>query len=168
MNSQIIINCSLIIIGAIIILFCILEVRALINSILFIPQNQRKRIKIYLMLHRGLMIFFFFGYIATFSAFIFKYTLAGEAFVSIIFFLGAVFVYISVLAQSRLVSAIQTTLQGMLPICSMCKKIQAQNNNEQVWKQIEDYISERTDVAFTHGYCPECYEKEMKNINVKQ
>jgi hypothetical protein len=29
---------------------------------------------------------------------------------------------------------------------------------------IEDYISERTDVGFSHGFCPECYAEEMKTV----
>lgn len=117
-------NCVLIIIGAMIILFCILETKGFIDVILFIPEIQRKRIKIYLMIHRGLMIFFFYGYIIALSAFIFNFSLVSEIFVSIIFFLGAVFVYISIIVQSKLFAEIQTTIQGMLPICSMCKKIQ--------------------------------------------
>jgi PAS domain S-box-containing protein len=45
------------------------------------------------------------------------------------------------------------TLSGMLPICSRCKKIR---DDQGYWKQIEAYISERSDAEFSHGICPDC------------
>jgi DNA-binding response OmpR family regulator len=48
------------------------------------------------------------------------------------------------------------TLQGLLPICMHCKKIRS---DDHYWTQVEDYLSQRTDVRFTHGLCPECLEK---------
>ena len=48
------------------------------------------------------------------------------------------------------------TLEGMLPICSSCKKIRTPDND---WHVIEKYIKERTDATFTHSLCPECVEK---------
>ncbi|HVC20625.1 MAG TPA: response regulator [Vicinamibacterales bacterium] len=47
-------------------------------------------------------------------------------------------------------------LQGLLPICSYCKKIRDDQN---YWSQVESYISERSEARFTHGICPECREK---------
>jgi len=47
-------------------------------------------------------------------------------------------------------------LQGLLPICSYCKKIR---NDGNYWQQVEGYISEHTDVQFSHGICPECYTR---------
>ena len=44
-------------------------------------------------------------------------------------------------------------LRGILPICSQCKKIR---DDEGYWTQIEAYISEHSDVEFTHGMCAEC------------
>jgi len=44
-------------------------------------------------------------------------------------------------------------LQGMLPICSYCKKIR---NDEDSWEQLESYISEHSHARFSHGICPEC------------
>jgi len=48
------------------------------------------------------------------------------------------------------------TLQGLLPICSHCKKIR---DDEGYWKEIESYISEHSDLQFSHGICPECSKK---------
>ncbi|KAA3616655.1 MAG: DNA-binding response regulator [Calditrichaeota bacterium] len=53
-------------------------------------------------------------------------------------------------------------LQGLLPICSYCKKIR---NDSNYWQQLEDYISVHSDAQFSHGICPDCFsrhvEKEM-------
>ncbi len=45
------------------------------------------------------------------------------------------------------------TLHGLLPICSHCKKIR---NDEGFWTKVESYLSEHTDVKFSHGMCPDC------------
>ena len=50
-------------------------------------------------------------------------------------------------------------LQGLLPICSYCKRIRDDGN---YWEQLETYFSEHSDATFTHGVCPECYEKRVK------
>jgi DNA-binding response OmpR family regulator len=51
------------------------------------------------------------------------------------------------------------TLQGLLPICSYCKKIR---NDQDYWQQIETYVAEHTQAEFTHGICPDCLEKHIK------
>ena len=48
------------------------------------------------------------------------------------------------------------TLQGLLPICMYCKKIRDDSN---VWKNIEIYIEEHSDVMFSHSLCQECKAK---------
>jgi DNA-binding response OmpR family regulator len=57
-------------------------------------------------------------------------------------------------------------LQGLLPICSYCKKIRDDQN---YWQQVEGYISEHSGAVFSHGICPECYDKfvrpELKKLN---
>ena len=45
------------------------------------------------------------------------------------------------------------TLTGLLPICSVCKKIR---DDTGYWQQVEMYIRDRSDLEFTHGYCPDC------------
>ncbi len=48
------------------------------------------------------------------------------------------------------------TLSGLLPICSYCKKIK---DDKGYWEQVETYLSQRSDVLFTHGMCPDCLRK---------
>lgn len=50
-------------------------------------------------------------------------------------------------------------LQGLLPICSYCKKIRDDQN---YWQQVEGYISHHTQVRFSHGVCPECHDSIVK------
>jgi hypothetical protein len=69
--------------------------------------------------------------------------------------------------KDRLIQQLKTaldeikTLQGIIPICSYCKKIR---NVEGAWAQVEEYISNHSEAEFTHGVCPTCYEIEMKKI----
>ena len=44
-------------------------------------------------------------------------------------------------------------LQGILPICSSCKKIR---NEEGRWTQLESYICRHSEAEFSHGLCPDC------------
>lgn len=50
-------------------------------------------------------------------------------------------------------------LQGLLPICSYCKRIRDDQN---YWQQLETYFSQHSEASFSHGICPECYEKHVK------
>lgn len=50
-------------------------------------------------------------------------------------------------------------LQGMLPICSYCKKIRDDQN---YWQKVETYISDHSEVRFSHGICPDCYEHTVR------
>jgi DNA-binding response OmpR family regulator len=53
------------------------------------------------------------------------------------------------------------TLTGLLPICSYCKRIRDDGN---YWQQLEGYISAHTGAEFSHGVCPECYERAVKEF----
>jgi response regulator RpfG family c-di-GMP phosphodiesterase len=46
-------------------------------------------------------------------------------------------------------------LQGLLPICSYCKKVRDDQN---YWQQVDSYISKHSEVAFSHGICPDCFD----------
>jgi sigma-B regulation protein RsbU (phosphoserine phosphatase) len=52
-------------------------------------------------------------------------------------------------------------LQGMLPICSYCKKIR---NDQNYWQRVEGYISDHTGVEFSHGICPDCHCRVMGEL----
>ncbi len=48
------------------------------------------------------------------------------------------------------------TLQGIVPICSHCKKIR---DDSGYWKALESYIQEHSEASFSHGICPDCAKK---------
>jgi len=50
-------------------------------------------------------------------------------------------------------------LQGLLPMCSYCKRVRDDQN---YWQQVESYIGRHSALQFSHGYCPECYERHVK------
>ncbi|MFH1476437.1 MAG: response regulator transcription factor [Verrucomicrobiota bacterium] len=51
------------------------------------------------------------------------------------------------------------TLQGILPICTYCKKIR---DDKQYWQQVEAYVTEHSQAQFSHSICPECHEKFVR------
>lgn len=51
------------------------------------------------------------------------------------------------------------TLKGLLPICSHCKKVR---DDEGYWEEVDEYVRRNTDAEFSHGLCPECYEKHYE------
>ena len=50
-------------------------------------------------------------------------------------------------------------LHGLLPICSYCKRVRDDKN---YWQEVESYIADHSEVEFTHGFCPECFDKYLK------
>jgi hypothetical protein len=47
-------------------------------------------------------------------------------------------------------------LEGIIPICAYCKKIR---NDQESWQHLEAYISQHSEAHFSHGICPECFQK---------
>ncbi len=49
-----------------------------------------------------------------------------------------------------------STLKGLVPICSNCKKIR---DDKGYWNHLESYIEAHSDAQFSHGICQECADK---------
>ena len=58
-----------------------------------------------------------------------------------------------------------TQLRTLIPICSYCKKIRSDQDS---WEQLEDYLATQTDLEFSHGVCPHCYEKALSQVTGEQ
>ncbi len=60
------------------------------------------------------------------------------------------------------------TLQGLLPVCSFCKKTR---NDKNYWEQLEAYIAQHTQAEIIYGVCPDCREKfidpKLKNADAQ-
>lgn len=52
-------------------------------------------------------------------------------------------------------------LQGLLPICSFCKKIRDETGN---WRQLETYIAQRSEARFSHTFCEECGRRQYPDF----
>jgi len=56
------------------------------------------------------------------------------------------------------------TLQGFLSICCYCKKMKVTDDN---WVSMDEYMSRHTDVQLSHGICPDCHPRVMKDLAVQ-
>lgn len=54
-------------------------------------------------------------------------------------------------------------LKGLLPICAACKKIRDDGG---YWQQLETYIIEHSEAAFTHSICPECCHRLYPDLDI--
>ncbi len=48
------------------------------------------------------------------------------------------------------------TLEGLIPVCSYCKKIR---NDSGSWDEMEHFLARRSGASFSHGVCPECRDQ---------
>ncbi|WDP88734.1 MAG: hypothetical protein HUN04_02880 [Desulfobacter sp.] len=54
------------------------------------------------------------------------------------------------------------TLQGLIPICSKCKKIR---DDKGYWNDLESYLEKNSDASFSHSLCKECSDELYGNQN---
>jgi hypothetical protein len=52
-------------------------------------------------------------------------------------------------------------LQGILPICSYCKKIREEDGS---WVQMEWYVHQHSEADFTHSICEQCFEEHFSDL----
>jgi sigma-B regulation protein RsbU (phosphoserine phosphatase) len=52
-------------------------------------------------------------------------------------------------------------LREMIPICVYCRKVR---DEQECWDLVETYIQKHTGSRFSHGACPDCYEKQMSKL----
>jgi PAS domain S-box-containing protein len=73
--------------------------------------------------------------------------------------------------RERLVRELQAalaevrTLREILPLCSYCRKVR---DDEDYWHTVESYVAKHTDTKFSHGICPECYERVMAEMDAAE
>ena len=74
-----------------------------------------------------------------------------------------------VTANSELTAAFAEVkqLNHLLPICSFCKNVR---DDKDYWESVESYITHHTNSRFSHGVCPDCFNKHyapmLKNLGV--
>ena len=62
-------------------------------------------------------------------------------------------------AELEMILARVQQLEGIIPICCVCKKIKDDQNG---WHQLEQYISDHSEAEFSHGLCPVCAAEQRK------
>ncbi len=72
-----------------------------------------------------------------------------DAAVDVVILIGFAVLIGHVLRQQRQIRV----LEGLLPICSFCKRIRDEGG---AWRQLESFIAERSPARFSHTFCPEC------------
>jgi hypothetical protein len=55
------------------------------------------------------------------------------------------------------------TLQGILPLCTFCKKVRDENGR---WEPVDVYIYEHSQADISHGICPDCMAEHYPGVNV--
>ena len=53
-------------------------------------------------------------------------------------------------------------LEGLLPICAVCKSIRDPQGE---WQRLERFIQDRSDAKFSHGLCPHCMNVYYDNLS---
>ncbi len=161
------VSVALIAIAAVVIAIGIIKMRELFTATPLVAERSQRFIIRSLKINRQLMIFFLVGYIAVAVGLLLGKTMLSVLSMGVIFFLGALFVYLGITIHARMIAEIQQTIQGLVPICMECKKVRRTGGDSSAqadWKEIETYISQRTDARFSHGICPEC----LHNVRSKR
>lgn len=63
---------------------------------------------------------------------------------------------VMIIGHTRMMFQRMKYLEGILPVCSSCKKIRDENGQ---WHAIESYIHDKSAARFSHGICPECKKR---------
>jgi DNA-binding response OmpR family regulator len=52
-------------------------------------------------------------------------------------------------------------LKELIPICMYCKRVR---DDSDYWQQVETYIHQHTGTQFSHGICPDCFQKQVNQL----
>lgn len=63
--------------------------------------------------------------------------------------------------QTRELARRINLLEGILPICSLCKKIRDERGD---WQPVEIYVSNRSEALFSHSLCPDCLKRDYRHV----
>ena len=57
-----------------------------------------------------------------------------------------------------------TELQRLIPVCSCCRRVRDEQDQ---WVSFDSYFSAHLSVGFSHGYCPECAESALAELDAE-
>jgi len=165
-------NIYIILVGAgfLIFIFSIIKSTALSKAVHSTPAAWRhllgKLMLVYHLIQAGLSICYLLIVYGLFQ----NIERVNFTLLSITLLSGAIYGLLGAYIQSLLFKGLGNTLHGVIAICASCNKIRTGNDKpgkKAVWVRLEDFICSKADVHFTHGFCPECYEKEKEKVRRK-
>lgn len=71
------------------------------------------------------------------------------------------------IAELRIALTEVKTLKGILPVCCVCGLVRDDTETEHgkgEWMKMDKFITQKTEAEVSHGYCPNCYKKELESI----
>jgi two-component system sensor histidine kinase/response regulator len=102
--------------GALVMVVSIFRVRRVFRAVGFLPEAERAPLLRFLNFHRLLMAFFLVGYAVVLAGILLDLGFLGNLFVAAIFLFGALFVFIGIVLQERLVSGILDRAEAELKV----------------------------------------------------
>ncbi|MDC0336033.1 hypothetical protein OAN24_03950 [Pseudodesulfovibrio sp.] len=114
----------LILFGAALMLVNIIRHRHTIQAANEHSGEQNRLTKTLVSAHLVFMIFFFFGYVAVLYLFLKKIDFSSYLFVAVIFFFGAIFVFMGIVIQKRMYSILQANNEILKEYNTRLKKEQ--------------------------------------------
>ena len=82
---------------------------------------------------------------------------AADALIDVVILMGTALLIERMVRQEQELRV----LEGLLPICSFCKKIRDESGH---WRQLETYIADRSPARFSHTFCPECGRRHYPGL----
>lgn len=67
--------------------------------------------------------------------------------------------------NAQLEESLMQVLTGRFSICAYCKSIKQEDDS---WIRIDTFLSNYSEVRFSHGLCPDCYNEELARLNTDQ
>ena len=156
-----------VILGTVAIVVSIARSKMLFMAMPFVMSRGRAVVEKFLKYHRLLLILFLVGYSVLGIAIGIRVKFLSEYLIGAMSFLVAAFIYLGSLMEVRMLSEIHKTLNGLLPICSVCRKMRSPDSDAQrqdSWLPIEKFIAKEIGARLTHSFCPECMGKAIENI----
>lgn len=137
----------------------------------FVLDEGRPAVNRFLRHHKMLMLLFLVQYVVIACALALKLSLVSELLLGAVFFLIAVFIYLSSLMEAKLLSEMQKTMNGILPVCSKCRKMLSPDSDpgkQESWLKAENYFAVATGKLLSHGLCPACQHSAISEHEESQ
>lgn len=149
-------------VGAMIMALSLLRFRSVLGALPFVSRDTRNWVRHLIQMHGALIVIFLAAYVVTALAFADGWPIVGELFIGAVFIFGALFVYLGLSIQSRLVGELLQTVGNLIPICAECRKVRLPDTDParmDSWQPVDLVFRGASESLFSHGICPDCAAK---------